>query len=53
LDFYKDKENRFLRVNEAFRKVMGLPKEQLEGKTCGIFIQKIRPMPIGKMIWRS
>jgi len=31
--FYKDKENRFIRVNEAFCKVMGLSKDQLEGKT--------------------
>jgi len=38
--FYKDKENRFLRVNEAFCKVMGLPKEQLEGKTLWDFYPK-------------
>jgi len=32
--FYKDKENRFLRVNKAFADVMKLPKEKLEGKSC-------------------
>jgi PAS domain S-box-containing protein len=30
--FYKDKENRFIRVNQAFSDVMGMSKEQLEGK---------------------
>jgi PAS domain S-box-containing protein len=29
--FYKDRENRFLRVNIAFAEVMEMPKEQLEG----------------------
>lgn len=32
--FYKDKENRFIRVNQAFAEVMGIPKEKLEGKSC-------------------
>jgi PAS domain S-box-containing protein len=31
--FYKDRENRFLRVNRAFTEIMGLPKEQLEGRS--------------------
>ena len=31
--FYKDKENRFVRVNEAFAKISGLSKEEMEGKT--------------------
>ena len=31
--FYKDKENRFLRVNKSFTKMMELPKEELEGKS--------------------
>jgi PAS domain S-box-containing protein len=31
--FYKDCENRFVRVNNAFSKVMGIPREQLEGKS--------------------
>ena len=31
--FYKDKENRFIRVNEALAIASGLSKEELEGKT--------------------
>ena len=31
--FYKDRENRFLRVNRAFAESMGLPKDQLEGRS--------------------
>ena len=31
--FYKDKENRFIRVNNTFAEVMGIPKEELEGKS--------------------
>ncbi len=31
--FYKDLENHFIRVNTAFTKIMGLPKEQLEGRS--------------------
>ncbi|HRZ54086.1 MAG TPA: PAS domain S-box protein [Candidatus Paceibacterota bacterium] len=31
LIFYKDRENRFLRVNRAVADIMGRPKEQLEG----------------------
>ena len=34
LIFYKDRENRFVRVNEAFAKTMGMAKEQIEGKSC-------------------
>lgn len=30
--FYKDRENRFVRVNEALAKAVGLPKEEIEGK---------------------
>ncbi len=33
LIFYKDKENRFIRVNKALADVTGLPKEAIEGKT--------------------
>ena len=29
--FYKDKKNRFLQVNKAFAKIIGMPKEELEG----------------------
>jgi len=32
--FYKDIENRFVRVNKTFAEVMELPKEYLEGKSC-------------------
>jgi PAS domain S-box-containing protein len=30
--FYKDKKNRFIRVNRAFCEVMGMPREKLEGR---------------------
>jgi PAS domain S-box-containing protein len=33
LIFYKDKENRFIRVNKALADLTGLPKEAIEGKT--------------------
>jgi PAS domain S-box-containing protein len=38
--FYKDKENRFLRVNNAFTKVMGVSRENLEGKSLLDFYPK-------------
>lgn len=31
--FYKDKENRFIRVNQQFADIMGVPKKELEGKS--------------------
>ncbi|MEI6242462.1 MAG: PAS domain-containing sensor histidine kinase [Chlamydiota bacterium] len=31
---YKDRENRFIRVNHAFEKVMGIPKAKIEGESC-------------------
>ncbi|MFZ5802827.1 MAG: PAS domain S-box protein [Candidatus Omnitrophota bacterium] len=31
--FYKDKENRFIRTNKKFEEMMGLPKQQLEGRS--------------------
>jgi PAS domain S-box-containing protein len=31
--FYKDRENRFIRVNKALAEATGLPKEAIEGKT--------------------
>jgi len=34
LIFYKDRENRMVRVNKAFAEAMGLPKERIEGKGC-------------------
>ena len=32
--FYKDKENRFIRINKTFTEVIGIPKEKVEGKTA-------------------
>ena len=32
--FYKDKENRFIRINKALADATGLPKEKIEGKSC-------------------
>ncbi len=34
LIFYKDVENRFIRVNKAMAESTGLTKEELEGKSC-------------------
>ena len=34
LIFYKDAENRMVRVNKAFAEAMGVPKDQIEGKGC-------------------
>ena len=31
--FYKDRENHFVQVNKAFAEIMGLPKEQIEGRS--------------------
>jgi PAS domain S-box-containing protein len=33
LIFYKDKENRFIRINKALAEAMGLPKEDMDGKS--------------------
>lgn len=35
--FYKDRENRFLRVNSAFAAMMGFSREQMEGKSLREF----------------
>lgn len=32
--FYKDKENRFIQVNMTFAETTGLPKGEIEGKSC-------------------
>ena len=32
--FYKDRENRFIRVNQAVAQAIGLPQEEIEGKTA-------------------
>jgi PAS domain S-box-containing protein len=34
LIFYKDRENKFMRVNKALAEASGLPKEAMEGKTA-------------------
>jgi len=34
LIFYKDTDNRIVRVNRAFADAMGMTKEQMEGKSC-------------------
>jgi PAS domain S-box-containing protein len=49
LIFYKDKENRFLRVNRAFSELMGIPKEQLEGKS----LSEIYPQDQAAAFWRD
>ena len=33
LIFYKDRENRFIRVSKALAEAVGLPKQEIEGKT--------------------
>jgi len=33
LIFYKDRENNFVQVNKAFAEIMGLPKEQINGRS--------------------
>jgi PAS domain S-box-containing protein len=32
--FYKDKENKFVKVNKLFAQAMGMSREELEGKSC-------------------
>jgi PAS domain S-box-containing protein len=34
LVFYKDKTNRLLRVNRTFSEAMGMPKKEMENRTC-------------------
>lgn len=38
--FYKDKNNNFIRVNQAFADAMGLAKEKIEGKSMSVFYPK-------------
>jgi PAS domain S-box-containing protein len=49
LIFYKDRENRFLRVNRAFSEIMELPKEQLEGRS----IFDLYPREQANAYWRD
>jgi PAS domain S-box-containing protein len=47
--FYKDKENRFLRVNRAFADMMGMPREQLEGRS----IFDLYPREQAEAFWKD
>jgi PAS domain S-box-containing protein len=47
--FYKDRQNRFLRVNRAFADSMGAPKEQLEGRS----LFDIYPRPQAEAFWHD
>ena len=47
--FYKDCENRFVRVNKAFAEVMGLHREQLEGRS----IFELYPKEQAESFWRD
>ena len=49
LIFYKDRENHFLRVNRAFADSMGLPKEQLEGRS----LFDLYPRKQAEAFWRD
>ncbi len=47
--FFKDKENRFIRVNKAFADVMKMPKEQLEGRS----IPDLFPKEQAEAFWKD
>ena len=47
--FYKDRENRFLRVNKAFCDVMGMSKEELEGRS----LFDLYPREEAEAYWRD
>ena len=47
--FYKDTENRFIRVNKIFAEVMGIPKEQVEGKS----LFDLYPKEQAEAYWRD
>lgn len=47
LVFYKDKENRFLRVNKAFEATMGVSRKRLEGKS----LFDLYPPKLAKAYW--
>ncbi|MGZ6236253.1 MAG: PAS domain-containing sensor histidine kinase [Syntrophales bacterium] len=49
LIFYKDKENRFIRVNRALAEIMGLSKEQLESKS----LFEIYPREQAEAVWND
>lgn len=47
--FYKDKENHFLRVNTAFCDVMGMSKEELEGRS----LFDLYPIEQAEAFWKD
>lgn len=47
--FYKDRENRFLWVNRAFAEVMGLPRNQLVGRS----VFDLYPRPQADAYWED
>jgi len=47
--FYKDKENRFIRVNRICAERLGRPKEEMEGKSCS----EIFPPDQAEVYWRD
>ena len=47
--FYKDWENRCVRVNKAFAEVMGLPREQIEGRS----IFELYPKEQAENFWKD
>jgi PAS domain S-box-containing protein len=47
--FYKDKENRFLRVNKHFADMMEMPREQLEGRS----LFDLHPREQAEAYWRD
>jgi diguanylate cyclase (GGDEF)-like protein/PAS domain S-box-containing protein len=47
--FYKDKENRFIRVNTAFAEIMGMRKEELEGRS----IFDLYPQEQAEAFWKD
>jgi PAS domain S-box-containing protein len=40
--FYKDREDRFVRINRAMTEATGLPKEAIEGKTASELFSQVR-----------
>ncbi len=47
--FYKDRENRYVRVNKAFTEIMEISRDQLEGKSCF----DIYPNDQAEAFWRK
>jgi len=47
--FYKDTENRFIRVNRAFAEIMEMPKDKLEGKS----LFDLYPKEQAEAYWRD